>query len=86
MRNIGVLAVTALAAALAAACDEISLGSDDPPASATAKSGSNAHWEKVCAKEYFYRLSDDRMSPENFCGRWEQRCVGADGRASEGCE
>jgi hypothetical protein len=85
MRNIGVLIVTALAAVLAA-CDDASLGGADLPDSATVKSGSNAHWEKVCTKEYFYRLSDDRMSPEGFCGQWEQRCVGADGRASEGCD
>jgi hypothetical protein len=85
MRKLGALVAAALTAALAA-CDEASLGNDDPPDSAMAKGGSNAHWEKVCAKEYFYRLSDNRVSSENFCGDWELRCVDADGRASDGCE
>jgi hypothetical protein len=64
-----------------AGCDD-----DGGMSFASIGSSSDAKWEKVCAKPYFYNFLDTRgQNGTVYCGEWRNRCVGKDGKPSDGC-
>jgi len=61
-------------------------GCDENGFSLAGGGGSDARWEKVCAKPYFYNFLDTRgQNGTVYCGEWKNQCVGADGKPSDGC-
>jgi hypothetical protein len=80
-----IAALTAMICVALTACDE------RPPTAAgtvdaSAPTNEGAHWEKVCAREYFYRFQDGRQeSGGTYCGAWQNKCVDANGKSSADC-
>ena len=84
-RKACIAALAAVTFVALSACDQqASTGASATDASGQAQSG--VHWEKTCAKKYFYRFEDGRQeSGATYCGEWHNRCVDADGQPSAGC-
>jgi hypothetical protein len=63
------------------ACDEAtnaSTTSNNSPASP------GAHWQRVCAQEYFYQ-SGVNAGGSTYCTEWQNKCVDAEGNPTDGC-